>query len=373
MFRKSGLGGRRRSLTAVTVAVAVLVAIGTTVIEAGGASGATGSNGTEQTFPQVTCSANVSGSTISQKQDISVWAIAPDSVAPGEVFTVSLPSIAATLPSSAQGLQIQSYSNLRTTYQVNGATVVAASGTVDGPATINGNSTPAETDVATNGILPTIPGPIPPGNLVPPNGTAQITAPSSGSITISATQVTTTEHADDDAGRNVRVDDGAEHDRADHQHDRADFEHDRADFEHDRADFEHDRADFEHHRAEHDDNDDRRRRQRCAAVRHQRLDPGPAGGEDDQFAGKGEYGEPREREGHHDGLRRRRAGYERARDERDVHLQHASRQDARGSALAELLGSRARNGRRNLELETHERDDQGRSLHRPRDVRADGE
>ncbi len=201
-FPKFRLGNRRRR-TSVAVVIALMTSFVVAIVSAGGASGATGSNGTEQTFPQVTCTAKVGSATITQKQDISVWVIAPDSVAPGETFSVSLPSIPADLPSSAQGITITAYRDIRTTYTVNGASVVSASGTVDGPATINGNPTPAESDVTATTIMPTIPGPIPPGHLVPPNATAQIVAPANGTITISATQVTTTATLNVNGGTNA--------------------------------------------------------------------------------------------------------------------------------------------------------------------------
>jgi hypothetical protein len=157
------------------------------------AGAATGQNGSAQTYAQVTCTAHFGSNNVQQKQDISVWAEAPDNVAPGEQFQVTFPSQPADLPSTAQGFTINSYKNLKTVYKVNGATVVASSGATDGPATINGNSTPAQTDTADPDMAPDIPGPIPPGHLVPPNSFAQVLAPNSdGTITISAVEVDTT-------------------------------------------------------------------------------------------------------------------------------------------------------------------------------------
>ncbi len=153
---------------------------------ASAASGAD-TNGEARTFSQVDCSARVGGSTLTQKQDITVHVVAPNGVAPGATFGVSFPSLTSNLPSSAQGLTITSYRDLSTTYRVTGASsVVAGSGTTDGPATINGEPTPAEVRTAGNDISGVVPGPVPPGTLVTPNGAAQIVAGADGSaITIS--------------------------------------------------------------------------------------------------------------------------------------------------------------------------------------------
>jgi hypothetical protein len=156
------------------------------------ALGATGENGDPQTFAQVNCTAVISGSTIAQQQDITLWAIGPNEVSPGETYTVRFPSIPADLPNKAQGITIQSYKNLQTKYRVTGGTVVPNSGANDGPALINDQPTPAQALTSGNDVLLRIPGPIPPGHLVPPNSTVQITAPASGSISISGIEVTTT-------------------------------------------------------------------------------------------------------------------------------------------------------------------------------------
>jgi hypothetical protein len=182
---------RRRSLL-VGLLVAVTFTAGAFAFQTF-ASAATGQNGSEQTFSGVKCTAHVGSSTITQTENISVWITAPDSVAQGETFSVGIPSIAADLPSSSQGLTINNYKNLITKYKVSGGSVVSASGTTDGPATINGTSTPQQTDTSDPNFGPDIPGPIPPGHLVPANGTAQIAAPSAdATITISAVEVDTT-------------------------------------------------------------------------------------------------------------------------------------------------------------------------------------
>jgi hypothetical protein len=192
LFASSLRRANRRALVATFCVISVIVTM-VVVSSATRAQSATGSNGTSHTFSQVSCTAHVGNSTVTQKEDITVWAIAPDSVAQGETFSASFPSIPADLPSSSQGLTINSYKNLLTKYRVNDATVVVGSGTNDGPATINGNSTPAQTDTTSTDMSPDIPGPIPPGHLVPPNSAAQITAPSGdATVTISAIEVDTT-------------------------------------------------------------------------------------------------------------------------------------------------------------------------------------
>ena len=182
---------RRTRLTTVA-GVATLALLTSTFIVTSVAFGATGENGEKQTFPGVTCSAVVRGSTISQTQDIALWAIGPNEVNPGEIYTIRFVSIPADLPAKAQGIPIQSYKNLQTKYRVTGGTVVADSTANDGPATINGEPTPAMGATSGNDVMLRIPGPFPPGHLVPPTSTVQVQAGASGSISLSAIEVTTT-------------------------------------------------------------------------------------------------------------------------------------------------------------------------------------
>ena len=79
------------------------------------------------TFKNVSCKAVVNGSTQSQAQDISVTFIAPDTVAPGSEFTVTIPGGSSVLPSVANGLPVNQYSNLSLTYQIKNATFKAGS------------------------------------------------------------------------------------------------------------------------------------------------------------------------------------------------------------------------------------------------------
>jgi hypothetical protein len=188
----AGSGRARRVRLGSIAGVVMLAMLTSSFFVASVAFGATGQNGEKQTFPGVTCSAVIRGSTISQTQDIAVWAIGPDEVEPGEIYTIRFVSIPADLPSKAQGINIQSYKNLQTKYRVIGGTVVANSTANDGPATIDGNPTPADGATAGTDVMLRIPGPFPPGHLIPPNSTVQVQAGVSGSISLSAIEVTTT-------------------------------------------------------------------------------------------------------------------------------------------------------------------------------------
>ena len=53
----------------------------------------------------------VNGKPVIKSQDVTVEFIAPDSVTPGQTFTVTIPGGSALLPSSSNGLTITSYSN----------------------------------------------------------------------------------------------------------------------------------------------------------------------------------------------------------------------------------------------------------------------
>src|SRR5262249_35887349 len=95
------------------------------------------------TFPGVNCTAVVAGQTLMQTQDVSIEIIAPDSVSPGQQFTISFPGGSAMLPTRASGSQavnISAYSNLFQTVQLNGADFVQASLVNPGTATVNENT-----------------------------------------------------------------------------------------------------------------------------------------------------------------------------------------------------------------------------------------
>src|SRR5689334_17177140 len=70
-----------------------------------------GAQTVEHTFPAVACQANVNGSILTQTQDVTIGIVAPDSVAPGETFTLQFPGGTANLPTQNSGLNITAYTN----------------------------------------------------------------------------------------------------------------------------------------------------------------------------------------------------------------------------------------------------------------------
>jgi hypothetical protein len=173
------------------IAIALLNVAGTT---------AAGAQTVAHTFPGVVCDANLNGTIIHQAQDVTVGFIAPDTVAPGEVFTITFPGGSALLPNTSNGLTITNYSNLSLTYQINNATFVAGSIVNPGTATLVPTAPPnTPVTITETATLPTAnrisigtPGPFVPGTLTTPDITVQGTAPASGSVTLNAFQLTTT-------------------------------------------------------------------------------------------------------------------------------------------------------------------------------------
>jgi len=80
-----------------------------------------GAQDVTHTFLAVDCTAVVGVSTLHQIQDITIEVIAPDSVTPGQQFTITIPGGSATLPTRNGGLSITTYSNLFQVLQLNGA------------------------------------------------------------------------------------------------------------------------------------------------------------------------------------------------------------------------------------------------------------
>jgi hypothetical protein len=152
------------------------------------------------TFEDVACTAKVGAGELQQLQDITVGYVVPDTVAPGETFTVTFPGGSALLPSASSGLTITSFSNLSLTHQINNAEFVAGSivnpGTAQidptNPALPNQTITQTSELVAPNRIKNGTPGPFPPGTLTTPTITVQAVAPASGEVTLQAFQLTTT-------------------------------------------------------------------------------------------------------------------------------------------------------------------------------------
>jgi hypothetical protein len=151
-----------------------------------------------KTFVAVQCSADVNGTIITQSQDISTTITAPDNVDPGETFTVTIEGGSASLPTSASGLQITSYSNLSQTFQINGTNFNDGSIINPGTGTLTTAGGSVQT-VVVNATLPapnqlriSEPGPFPPGTLTVPDISVMATAPAEGSLTINMVQLTTT-------------------------------------------------------------------------------------------------------------------------------------------------------------------------------------
>jgi hypothetical protein len=174
-----------------TLAIALMSAIG--------ASPASADQTISHTFPQVDCTASLLGTTIHQKQDITVGFVVPDSVSPGETFTVTFPGGSALLPSTGSGFPITAYSNLSLTYQIKGTTFKAGSISNPGTATLaptaggaTQNVVETSTLTAPDKIANGNPGPFPPGTLTTPTITVQAVAPASGAVTLNAFQLTTT-------------------------------------------------------------------------------------------------------------------------------------------------------------------------------------
>jgi len=201
-----------------------------------------------KTFPKVVCTATINGTTLNQSQDVTVSITAPDTVAPGQQFTVTFPGGTSSLPTVGSGLGINDYTNLFQTLQIQGATFdpgtivnpgtatvipaasawkttttyatgfyvssgsayyVSLQGTNKGhsPATNPTWWQPVPTSVELDASLPAAdqisfgePGPFSPGNqaitnsatLTTPDISVSVTAPASGSITLNMLTLTTT-------------------------------------------------------------------------------------------------------------------------------------------------------------------------------------
>jgi len=114
-----------RALFATTLASGVLVTA---------AAQAANAQTVVHTFAGVDCLAVVGVNTLHQIQDVTIGIVAPDSVTPGQTFTITIPGGTAALPTRSNGLSISSYSNLFQVVQLNGATLTPGSAAVAGPA-----------------------------------------------------------------------------------------------------------------------------------------------------------------------------------------------------------------------------------------------
>lgn len=196
---------RARGAGAIASVVALtggLVVVGSVSEQPAGAQTAT------KAFPGVQCTATISGSKVTQSQDITVTIVAPDQVAAGQPFTITFPGSTNELPSSSNGFTITSYRDLTLSFQMHGTTFT--SGTVQNPgiAHINGDPTPntaaiGPADVFTIGQ----PGPFPPGTLVTPDVSVGAAAGAVGStITINALRLTTTARINNSVDAQVTCD-----------------------------------------------------------------------------------------------------------------------------------------------------------------------
>src|SRR5436305_10503762 len=187
-------GSRRRRAIGLFATTAVLIVL---FIPFG--SGTAGAQTITHTFPAVDCLAVVNGQTLHQPTDITVSITAPDSVTPGQTFTVTFPGGSALLPNSSNGLTITQYSNLSTTFQINGTTFTSGTIVNPGTATLVPTAGGATQNIVVNATLPATnqikiaePGPFPPGTLTLPDISVSAVAPASGSVTLNAAQLTTT-------------------------------------------------------------------------------------------------------------------------------------------------------------------------------------
>jgi len=79
------------------------------------------------TFTNVDCLAIVGGNPLHQIMDVTVGILAPDSVTPGETFSLTFPGGSAGLPTRSNGLSVSEYGQLFQVAQLNGATFNAGS------------------------------------------------------------------------------------------------------------------------------------------------------------------------------------------------------------------------------------------------------
>jgi hypothetical protein len=130
-WARRSIGENRKRL----LRAGVVAALGAIVVLIVGPFGPTAAGAQTQvaTYNDVACTAVVNGTTLTQTQDITIAITAPDSVAPGETFTITIPGGSAGLPTIGSGLNITQYSNLFQTIQINGTNFNA--GSISAPST----------------------------------------------------------------------------------------------------------------------------------------------------------------------------------------------------------------------------------------------
>jgi hypothetical protein len=162
---------------AIVVAAACAAAAAGANLMGGGSAGAGTVSGV---VPQVGCVSSVG----TQPTDIPFAISAPDQVHEHTTFTVTFPGGTGTLPSTALGglVTIQQFTDLSTTYQIDGATFVP--GTIQSLGdTVNNGTVVEGTAELLNGdtqIRFTTPGPVFPGTLETPDRLVDALAPAAG-------------------------------------------------------------------------------------------------------------------------------------------------------------------------------------------------
>ncbi len=165
---------RVKSLSA---ALATIIIAGLLAVAAAAPAGALLVSGT---FTAVQCTTNPNLGT--QAQDIPYGVDAPTTVNAGSEFTVTFPGGAAALPAKVLGfVPVASYSNLSTSYQVQGGTFDQPTYAESGPTLIDGVSTPsAHAFPAPDTLSMSTVGPIAPGTLTTPDRTVSVIAGAAG-------------------------------------------------------------------------------------------------------------------------------------------------------------------------------------------------
>ena len=150
------------------------------------------------TFLAVQCVAVLGTTHLTQTPDITVGITAPDSVTPGQTFTITFPGGSSLLPNTSNGLNITSYSNLTQTFQIKGTTFNPGSITSTGDTSVLPTAGGAAQTVTESFSLPAPdklqfgqPGPFPAGTLTAPDVSVMATTPASGDVTLDAFQLTT--------------------------------------------------------------------------------------------------------------------------------------------------------------------------------------
>jgi hypothetical protein len=147
--------------------------------------GALPASATTHTYFGVHCHVMLDGtldvSGLAPPEDITVNVSAPATANSGDTFTITFPGVANTLPANDAGQAIASYQDLTTTFTISGASFVNGSASHSGNATIGGANTTQNETASGHTLTISLPGPMPPGQLIPAQVKAQVKAGSVGS------------------------------------------------------------------------------------------------------------------------------------------------------------------------------------------------